>query len=269
MKNRIFLLLSLVFVTLGLSAKKGDLNGDGVVDVADIGNVIDVMAEGNNDPAADVNGDGVVNVADIAAIIDIMAGKGTKPVTPDPQNPDEKVYTSCPDNHHPHIIDLGLPSGTKWACCNVGAGAPEGYGDHFAWGETQPKEVYNWETYIHCNGSDIAGTEYDAATANWKAPWRMPTWEQCKELIDNCTREWTTQNDVNGMKFTGINGGTIFLPAVGYCWVSGLLEVGSCGGYWSSTPFDEYNAYFLYFGSGYAYWDICYRSGGLSVRPVR
>lgn len=115
------------------------------------------------------------------------------------------TITGCPDNNHPHMIDLGLPSGTKWACCNVGANAPEEYGNYYAWGETQPKSVYGWSTYQYGYynydgdyshlvniGSDIAGTGYDAATANWGAPWRMPSKAQCDELINNTTSVWTT-----------------------------------------------------------------------------
>jgi hypothetical protein len=254
----------------------GDVNFDNIVDVADIASIVDCMS-GSTDvssASADVNGDSTVDVADIATIIDIMAGKGG-------ETPEEKAYTTCPDDHHPHMIDLGLPSGTKWACCNVGASTPEGYGNYYAWGETQTKEVYNQGTYIHCDGtynalhnicSDIAGTEYDAATANWKAPWRMPTLEQCKELFDNCTSEWTTQNDVNGTKFTGANGGTIFLPGAGVRWNSNLLYVGTCCDYWSSTLREDYpySAWRLYVDLGYA---DCYNNGdrcvGLSVRPVR
>lgn len=205
-----------------------------------------------------------------------MAGKDTEP--------EEKVYTSCPDGNHPHIIDLGLPSGTKWACCNVGASKPEDYGSYYAWGETKTKEVYSWDTYQYGYynydgdyshlvniGSDIAGTEYDAATANWKAPWRMPTAGQCRELLDNCTSKWTTQNDVNGRKFTGPNGGTIFLPAAGSRWDSDLNDAGSHGDYWSSTLYEggPNGAYELYFYSGGVGTYYYYRLYGHSVRPVR
>lgn len=193
-------------------------------------------------------------------------------------------YTTCPDNNHPHMIDLGLPSGTKWACCNVGASAPEDYGNYYAWGETQPKSVYNWDTYQYGYynddydyshlvniGSDIAGTRYDAATANWGTPWRMPTLVQCQELIDNTTSVWTTQNGVDGRKFTGSNGGTIFLPAAGIRWDGELRSAGSLGAYWSSA-LDDSNpgfAYGLGFGSDFAVWGGDYRDHGRSVRPVR
>ena len=186
-------------------------------------------------------------------------------------------YTTCPDASHPHMIDLGLPSGTKWACCNVGASAPEQYGNYYAWGETSPKSVYDEDTYQYYNngyvniGSDIAGSDYDAATANWGAPWRMPSLSQIQELVDSCTSTWTTQNGVNGRKFVGPNGGTIFLPAAGRRWDSDLNYAGYDGFYWSST-LNESGPDFadcLYFHSGGAYWDGNYRFGGQSVRPVR
>lgn len=194
----------------------------------------------------------------------------------------EGFYTSCPDHNHPHMIDLGLPSGTLWACCNVGASAPEEYGNYYAWGETQPKSVYDWDTYQFYNsntgyvniGSDIAGTSYDAATANWGAPWRMPSSAHIKELLNNTTSTWTYENGVRGWKFTGSNGGTVFLPAAGRRWVSGLYFAGSYGYCWSSTldesdESDPGYAYYLYFSPGDAYWHRYYRLYGLSVRPVR
>ena len=196
---------------------------------------------------------------------------------------DVKVYSffTCPDNHHPHLIDLGLPSGTKWACCNVGATKPEEYGGYYAWGETEKKEVYNWSTYIHCDGtwetchnlgSDISGTQYDVAHVKWGGKWCMPTLNEIKELLDNCTTEWTTLNGVNGRKFTSkINGNSIFLPAAGGRWDGGLHGAGEFGYYWSSTqhPDGSGRACGLYFRSGYALWDkYSGRSDGRSVRPV-
>ena len=190
-------------------------------------------------------------------------------------------YLSCPDANHPHMIDLGLPSGTLWACCNVGASAPEQYGNYYAWGETQPKSVYDWSTYSHCDGSpntchsigsDIAGTKYDAATANWGIPWQMPTIEQYREITNNCSSIWLTQNGVIGRKFTGPNGGTIFLPAGGYSWESGFGNVGLYGDYWSSTAYgsDLSRAWYLILGYEVlsSYYDY-HRVFGRSVRPVR
>ena len=185
--------------------------------------------------------------------------------------------SSCPDDHHPHLIDLGLPSGTKWACCNVGAQKPEDYGGYFAWGETKTKSSYTWENYAYYNsstyiGSDISGTQYDAATANWGSPWVMPNMEQMEELVDNCTSEWITENGVNGLRFTGSNGASIFLPAAGERWYDDLSLAGSYGGYWSSM-LNEWDTdcgwlWYLYFESGYV--DAYADAGGVgrSVRPV-
>ena len=192
-----------------------------------------------------------------------------------------KVYLSCPDNNHPHQIDLGLPSGTKWACCNVGASTPEGYGGYYAWGETKEKDVYDWNTFIHCDGSeetchnlgrDIAGTKYDVAHVKWGGGWHMPSLGQFKELEKNCTYEWVTQNSVEGGRFTGSNGGSIFLPAAGYRWNSELDYAGRGGNYWLSThgKLYEYNAYDFCFDDIMGlFWGSNDRFNGESVRPVR
>ena len=180
-------------------------------------------------------------------------------------------------------IDLGLPSGTLWASWNVGASAPEEYGGYYAWGETEEKDYYDWSTYIHCDGSSstchhigdkIAGTEYDVAHVKWGGSWRMPSIDQIKELIDNCTLTWTTQNGVNGTLVTSLNGATIFLPAAGYRWGGSLDGESENGGYWSSSffpslfPSREDYAYGLFYSSGY--WDryFDYRDHGYSVRAV-
>lgn len=201
---------------------------------------------------------------------------------------DEAVFiaeveaTACNNENHPHAVDLGLS--VKWACCNVGANSPEDYGDYFAWGETSPKSSYTWENYQHWVGyyddlgnwcikyvtlnSDISGTQYDAATANWGGDWRMPTWAEQKELLNNCTWEWTTLNGVYGRRVTGPNGNSIFLPAAGYRYGSSSYYVGSDGGYWSSTPDDGLGACSLDFYSGDRYWNWDSRYYGLPVRPV-
>ena len=193
--------------------------------------------------------------------------------------PDSKsVYLTCQDNKHPHMIDLGLPSGTKWACCNVGATTPEGYGGYYAWGETEEKDYYDWSTYIHCDGDedtchdlgdDIAGTEYDVAHVKWRGSWVMPSIDQIEELLDNSTSKWVTENGVNGLRFTGSNGGSIFLPAAGSRRNDYLGYAGRSGYYWSSTqrPSSSNRAYFLDFHSGYAGWNLS-RDVGSTVRPV-
>ena len=180
----------------------------------------------------------------------------------------------CPDSHHPHLIDLGLPSGTKWACCNVGASKPEDYGDKFAWGETSKKSSYTSSNYLdgkgksYYIGNDIAGTEYDAATANWGSPWVMPNKEQMEELYNSCTSEWITENGVNGRRFTGLNGVSIFLPAAGYRWEGDLHNARSGGHYWSSTLLRTFNAWYLFFWSVSVYMNDNERYYGHSVRPV-
>ena len=175
-----------------------------------------------------------------------------------------------PEGHG--YVDLGLS--VKWATCNVGATSPEDYGHYFAWGETSPKDEYteeNCSTYEK-QINDIAGdAQYDAATANWGGDWRMPTYSEQKELLNNCTWIWTTQNGVKGYNVKGPNGNSIFLPAAGYRYGSSLYYAGSEGPYWSSTPYDglsDDDAYGIYFNSDdqdlYGY----YRFNGLSVRPV-
>ena len=193
------------------------------------------------------------------------------------------MYLSCPDDNHPHAIDLGLPSGTKWACCNVGSTTPEGYGGYYAWGETEEKSNYDWSTYIHCDGSagtchdlgsDIAGTQYDVAHEKWGGSWVVPSTEQQNELRDNCTFERTTVNGVKGEKFTSkTNGGSIFLPGAGIrnlTDIYGTDDSDSQGYYWSSSlyPSDSSLACGMYFSSDGAKWGCDFRYDGLSVRPV-
>ncbi len=189
-----------------------------------------------------------------------------------------KAYAECPDGNHPHLIDLGLPSGTKWACCNVGASKPEASGGYYAWGETEKKTVYNWNTYLYGNywddcvhiGDNISGTEYDVVRMKWGTPWRMPSLDEMKELRDKCTRKWTQQNGINGIRVTGPNGNSVFLPAAGERWAEDLYGCGSDGYYWSGTLSSdgESYAYGLYFGSGSWRWGSDGRGDGLSVRPV-
>ena len=188
------------------------------------------------------------------------------------------TYLTCPDANHPHMIDLGLPSGTKWSCCNVGASTPESYGGYFAWGETSGKSVYDWysyqysDSYANCEhiGDNIAGTEYDVATAAWGSSWKMPTLEQFQELFDNTTPIWFTQNGVDGRLFTGSNGGFIFLPAAGNHADADLNGDGERGYYWSSSlkTGKERYAWGINFSETK---QITYDFGryyGLSVRPV-
>ena len=189
-------------------------------------------------------------------------------------------------------VDLGLPSGTLWATCNVGASTPEDYGDYFAWGETQPKDEYSWSTYQYCNGSETTLTKYcnksiygyngftdnlttlmmedDAATANWGADWRTPTQIEWQELLDNTTSIWTTQNGVNGQLFTAANGNSLFLPAAGFRHGSDLYDAGNYGYLWSTSLDTVYphQACCFILNSG-DYMISSNRDYGRSVRPVR
>ena len=184
------------------------------------------------------------------------------------------------ENGHEYV-DLGLS--VKWATCNIGATSPEEYGDYFAWGETSTKETYDEDNcptyglsisqlqtqgYIDSEGNLTA--QYDAAAANWGGDWRMPTYDDLNELINNCTWTWITQNGVNGYNVEGPNGNSIFLPAAGLRNGSSLSLAGSNGYYWSSTPYENngFVAYRLYFDSDDHRMNINVRYGGWSVRPV-
>lgn len=189
------------------------------------------------------------------------------------------------------MVDLGLS--VKWATFNVGATKPEEYGDYFAWGETEPKENYDWSTYKHCNGSKQKLTRYcnnisygnngftdnenqfyvsedDAAIVNCGGDWRMPTDADWKELRNNCTWTWTTQNGVNGYTVTSYNGNSIFLPAAGYYNGSSLKSAGSYGNYWANSCRTDYSyyAWYVYFGSSNVAIEGGDRCYGQSVRPV-
>ena len=219
----------------------------------------------------DINKDGKVNITDAMLVVDYVLKLSSVET-------DTIPYEE--DNAPCKAVDLGLPSGTKWASCNVGAYSPEEYGGHYAWGETDEKEVYEWSTYIHCNGSketcydlssDISGTEYDVAHVKWGGKWRMPTLDEVKELFEHCTNQYSTYKGVKGRKFiSNINGNSIFLPAAGTRWGSGLYNAGNNGDYWSSSQ-DLSNmnyAYESFFIFNAAVWSPHDRYEGLSIRPV-
>ena len=188
------------------------------------------------------------------------------------RHPEPTLSSSGTHAEHEYV-DLGLS--VKWAICNVGANTPEGYGNYYAWDETSTKNDYSslncktWERSM----SDIRGnSSYDAARANWGGSWRLPTKAEFDELVNNCTRQWTTQNGVKGMRFTSKrNGNSIFFPAAGWRGGTSTYYAGEYGIYWSSTPYgsNTQRAYGLYFYSGgSASTDWGYRCYGYPVRPV-
>ena len=226
----------------------------------------------------DVNGDGSVNAADIVAIVNYIMGR-----TEEAHTPANAV-----------AVDLGLPSGTKWANMNVGAEKPEDYGLFFAWGETKgytsdtsDGRSFDWASYKWCNGSNNTQTKYctdasygtvdnktildledDAAYVNWGEQWRMPTIDEIQELLDNTTAERTTVNSVYGCKFTASNGNFIFLPAAGSRRDTSVFgqTVGGC--YWSSSLNKSDIACSILIDSEDQFTWINYLYFGFTVRPV-
>jgi len=202
--------------------------------------------------------------------------------------PNEPVDHSGSLNGHEYV-DLGLPSGTLWATCNVGADSIGDYGDRFAWGETSPKEAYNWQTYKYTNddkwvlkycvnnhgthngvyGSEDLLTELeaidDAATVNWGDGWRTPTADDWRELRDNCFHDTIVLNNVRGHLIKSPNGNSIFLP------VEEIYPVFAY--YWSSTLNTDYGPYyafiyrFKFFDNDHGM-SATERYRGCAVRPV-
>ena len=186
-------------------------------------------------------------------------------------------------------VDLGLPSGLRWATCNVGASQPEEFGDYFAWGETEAKANYSLGTYKLCNGARNTHTKYctnsaygtvdgktileaadDAASANWGLSWRMPTSEEWTELRTKCTWTWISLNNVKGSRVTGPNGKSLFLPAAGYRNSNKNEDVKSFGCYWASSLFTMFQDCALesFCSSGTVGQARQDRFCGLSVRAV-
>ncbi|MCH4155520.1 MAG: zinc-ribbon domain-containing protein [Muribaculaceae bacterium] len=165
----------------------------------------------------------------------------------------------------PVAVDLGLS--VKWADCNVGASSPTECGQYFGWADPTGNKV---STDVNDYPSatppwGISRTKYDMARVNWGGDWRLPTEKECQELVDKCNWEWTG----NGMKVTGPNGNSIFLPAAGSRY--GTDDVGTGGDCWSGTlgECNANGAYNLYFDNVDRHIVYCsYRHYGFSVRPV-
>lgn len=195
-------------------------------------------------------------------------------------------------------VDLGLPSGLYWASCNVGAAYPQGYGDYYAWGETDSKKDYSWATYKYANVGEfyhykftkyctdassgdngfidnktVLEPEDDAATANWGDVWRMPTDAEWTELREQCTWTWTAQNGMNGYQVASkTNGNSIFLPAAGFRDGNAAPYVAGRRGYYGSSSLLENSStdvWIVTFNHEKVERDNDKRNKGLSVRPVQ
>lgn len=173
------------------------------------------------------------------------------------------------------FVDLGLPSGLKWAAYNVGAQSPEEYGDYFAWGEVNPKSAYTEE---NCSTIDLflydfsGHWDYDAARANWGGTWRMPTEEEMRELILNTRSERTQINGVYGYIITGSNGNSIFFPCAGKMIDTVLTNEGEYGYYYSSTstgtPSSDYASYYYFVDENQGICSNKDRYHGFTIRAV-
>lgn len=188
---------------------------------------------------------------------------------------EEVTFTTLDPYNGYEYVDLGLPSGTKWASHNIGAKTPYEDGNYYAWGDPKVRIQYNPETCptYGVEMGDISGNpDYDVATILWGGNWRMPTEAEARELKDKCTWEWTEVEGKKGAIVTGPNGNQIFLPGAGFIAGTEVGYYGDEGAYWVSAPDPTdpiYFSTFLYFYSN----NLCNvgwfsRYAGLSVRPV-
>ena len=177
------------------------------------------------------------------------------------------------------LVDMGLPSGVKWADKNVGAMSPEDVGLYFSWGNTRGVEFgkvckFSEEAYDESEGAKFEGnldTEHDAATVNMGESWRMPTSDEFQELYDNCDWEYVEQNGYYGVRFTSkINGNKLFFACSGGGNGRSWNNRGSYGYYWSSSFYSSRYARDLNFDSGGVYpQNINNRYYGFAVRAVQ
>jgi hypothetical protein len=182
-----------------------------------------------------------------------------------------------PFNGHEYV-DLGLPSGTLWATCNIGAINPQDYGNYYSWGETETKSAYTVFNesvvgYDYDDGRRDLELSDDAARVNWGGDWRVPTPEELIELTEQTTTTWETLSGVNGRRFTGINGNSIFIPAAGYKEGTPTSKAGSFLGVWGSRVIEnEYDgtsrASLLSSKDFFCSVDSYYRYYGYPIRPV-
>lgn len=240
----------------------------------------------------DVNNNQEANIGDITSVIDAAWKKKQVDANYDATNDIQNVKTIAHYLTHNvggyEFVDLGLPSGTLWATCNVGAELPEEYGDYFAWGEVEKKEDYSWNTYKFTTDGSKTFTKYntdssrgnvddkvtlepedDAAAYHWGNDWQMPTSQDITELRNYCTRTVTTINGVEGCLVKSENGNSIFLPFGGY-YDGTTKNSDHTGCYWSSSLnlSGVWTAHSMVFdNSNFSHCNV--RRSGRNVRPVR
>ena len=204
-----------------------------------------------------------------------------------PANEESLDFTPSGSKGGHDYVDLGLS--VKWAVCNLGANSKDEVGDYYAWQETTPANALtaiNYQINFNpCNPeTNILSSKYDAARMNWGKEWRMPTYEEQKELCDNCT--WRFVDDFQG---TGVSGciikskttnKAIFLPVTGlYTHDTQQIIEKNRGYYWSSFagPGDLWKGLIsaisltFYEGLNFRYggtWDASARAAGLAIRAV-
>ncbi len=192
------------------------------------------------------------------------------------------VSTDRSSDLHNDFVDLGLPSGVLWAKCNLGAASEEEYGDYYAWGETDTKDVYSWSTYKHYNTETESITKYkfddwkellpEDDVATLYGDYHTPSYTHYEELIDNTTQVWTARNGVYGWLLTSkINGNTIFFPAAGYIWNIYTNDGGEFGYYWMNgynASNEIYGKYFEFTSSDYRINYSYSRCAGMPVRTI-
>ena len=181
-------------------------------------------------------------------------------------------FLPTPDPYNGHeYVDLGLPSGTKWATMNVGASSETDYGNYYQYGKGAAQYAATSGDSNYSGTEDPLAASADTAVQVWGGQWHMPTRAQMQELTANTTYQWVTNykdSGINGGTFTATNGAVLFFPAVGYLFKGKKYDVGNYGYYWGSSPNGSYNACSLYFTDGVKAVDNTIRNYGFSVRPV-
>lgn len=220
-------------------------------------------------------------------VVAAMVGVACTPDDELKENENNSGDNKNPQEAIPEAVDLGLS--VKWATFNVGASNPEESGDFYAWGETEPKSDYSWETYKWWNKSDRTLTKYaddekfvldpedDVAHVKWGGDWRIPSIEEFNELIENCNWKWTIQNEIKGYKVTSLKSGyegvSLFFPAAGFMSpLTNLTSVGEYGSYSSSSLYtensDRGSGWYFEISSNSILSGFCEKYIGYTVRPV-